>query len=198
MTTAVTRVVKGYVLSGILHLALELAEKNWKLAFTTGLGQKPRQLTVPAGEVGVVIRQVEVAKRRFRLPAEVRVVSCYEAGMEGFWLHRALVAAGLENLVVDSASIDVKRRRRRAKTDRLDAAALVQKLVRYQAGDRKVWSVVHVPPEQAEDLQNGFWLFFPVGSWFAAHDHVPEPWNHRINSNNSVVLRASVLLRASV
>jgi transposase len=60
----------------------------------------------------------------------------------------------LENVVIDSASIDVSRRRRRAKTDRLDAAALASKLVRYIAGDRKVWSVVHVPSEEAEDLRH--------------------------------------------
>jgi transposase len=109
---------------------------------------------VPARDLEAVKRQVDGAKRRFRLPENVRVVSCYEAGMEAFWLHRALVAAGLENVVIDSASIDVSRRRRRAKTDRLDAAALASKLVRYIAGDRKVWSVVHVPPEEAEDLRH--------------------------------------------
>lgn len=154
MSAAVTRMDEANVVNQVLHLALELSEKQWKLAFTTGLGQKPREVGMLAGDVAAVLRQIEGAKRRFRLPGDVRVVSCYEAGMEGFWLHRALVAVGIENLVVDSASIDVSRRRRRAKTDRLDAGALVQKLVRYVAGDRKVWSVVHVPSEEAEDLRH--------------------------------------------
>lgn len=154
MTTAVTRGLKGNAGCAILHLALELSEKTWRLAFTTGLGQKARQVKVRAGGVREVIGQVELARRHFRLAKDVRVVSCYEAGMEGFWVHRALEAEGLENHVVDSASIDVSRRRRRAKTDRLDATALVQKLVQYMAGDRKTWSVVRVPPEDAEDMRH--------------------------------------------
>jgi transposase len=154
MSTAVTRTSEVSEVAPVLHLALELSEKTWKLGFTTGLGQKARQRNVHCGDVSAVLREVEAARRRFQLPQGVRVVSCYEAGMEGFWLHRALVAHGLENHVVDSSSIDVKRRGRRAKTDRLDAAALVQKLVRYVAGDRKVWSVVRVPPPEAEDMRH--------------------------------------------
>jgi transposase len=95
--------------------------------------------------------EVEKAKRRFGLEGETRVVSCYEAGMDGFWVHRALLEGGIENVVVDSSSIDTKRRGRHAKTDRLDASALVTKLVEYGAGNQKIWSVVHVPPEEAED-----------------------------------------------
>lgn len=153
MTTAVTRGPKDSAGSAMLHVALELSEKTWRLAFTTGLGQKARQVKVRAGGVREVVGQVELAKRRFGLATDVRVVSCYEAGMEGFWVHRALEAEGLENHVVDSASIDVSRRRRRAKTDRLDAAALVQKLVQYMAGHKRTWSVVRVPPEDAEDMR---------------------------------------------
>lgn len=82
------------------------------------------------------------------------MVSCYEAGPEGFWLHRALRAQGIENHVVDSSSIDVKRGRKRAKTDKLDVGKLVVKLVQYVAGDEKVWSVVRVPPEAAEDVRH--------------------------------------------
>lgn len=154
MTTAVTRSEQAKDSGAIVHLALELSEKKWILAFTTGLGQKPRQVTIGASDLARLRREVEAAKRRFRLAGEVRVVSCYEAGLEGFWLHRALEQMELENVVVDSASIDVKRRRRRAKTDRLDASALVKKLVQYVAGDRKVWSVVRVPPPDAEDLRH--------------------------------------------
>lgn len=154
MQTTMTRRGENSVQDGIVHVAFELAEKRWRLACTTGLGQKPRQRSLAAGDLDGVEEEILRAKRRFGLAATARVVTCYEAGMEGFWLHRALAARGIENVVVDSASIDVKRNRRTAKTDRLDAAALVRKLVRYVSGDRGVWSVVRVPPEEAEDLRH--------------------------------------------
>jgi transposase len=79
------------------------------------------------------------------------MVSCYEAGRDGFWLHRYLLSCGIENVVVDSASIEVNRRKRRAKTDRIDVRKLMHKLLRYHGGEQLVWSVVNVPSEQAED-----------------------------------------------
>jgi transposase len=79
------------------------------------------------------------------------VRSCYEAGRDGFWLHRYLTSLGIENAVVDSSSIEVNRRLRRAKSDRLDARKLVSMLLRYHAGERDVWSVVRVPTVEAED-----------------------------------------------
>lgn len=152
--TTMTRDGKANAIVPVLHVAFELAEKSWKLAFTTGLGQKPRQRSVAGGDVEDVVREIARAKRRFGLAEECRVISCYEAGMEGFWLQRALEQRGIETLVVDSASIEVKRGRRTAKTDRLDAAALVMQLVRYLSGDKRVWSVVRVPPPEAEDLRH--------------------------------------------
>ena len=83
----------------------------------------------------------------------VRVVSCYEAGRDGFWLHRFLVAQGIENRVVDSSSIEVNRRQRRVKTDRMDVVKLLGLLLRYEAGERKAWSVVHVPTVPEEDAR---------------------------------------------
>ncbi len=154
MSPVMARATEGSGVCGVLYMALELSEEKWVLAFTVGLGQQPRKRTVPGGDVLGVMREIGSAKRRFRLSAEARVVSCYEAGLEGFWLHRALVAHGLENQVVDSASIDVKRGRKHAKTDRLDAGQLVKKLVQYESGDRKVWSVVRVPTPEAEDLRH--------------------------------------------
>ena len=151
MSTAVTRKAEGSRSEGVLHMALELSEKKWTVAFTTGLGQKPRIRQVRGRDLEMLAFEVAKAKRRFGLEAETRVVSCYESGMDGFWVHRALVEAGIENVVVDSSSIDTKRRGRHAKTDRLDASALVSKLVEYCAGNKKIWSVVHVPPEEAED-----------------------------------------------
>jgi transposase len=81
------------------------------------------------------------------------VISCYEAGRDGFWLDRALRANGIENLVVDSSSIEVPRRARRRKTDRLDLGKLMALLLRWADGERKAWSVVRVPSPEAEDVR---------------------------------------------
>lgn len=137
--------------SKTLYLSFELGWTEWKLAFTTGLGQKPRLKTIGAGDRRQLVVEIRRAKKRFDLAADARVVSCYEAGRDGFWLHRFLVAQGIENRVVDSSSIEVPRRRRRAKTDRLDATKLVMMLVRSELGDERVWSVVRVPTVDEED-----------------------------------------------
>lgn len=134
-----------------LHVAFELGWHEWKLAFTIGHGQAPRLRTIRARDVAALQREIAKAKARFRLPADATVVSCYEAGRDGFWLHRCLEAAGVRNVVVDSSSIEVNRRRRRAKSDRLDASKLVTMLLRYHAGEIKVWSVVRVPSVADED-----------------------------------------------
>ena len=94
---------------GVLYMALELSEKTWKLGFATGLGQEPRQRDIPARAVLVLEREIQAAKERFGLPPEAPVVSCYEAGRDGFWLHRCLLATGVENVVVESSSIEVDR-----------------------------------------------------------------------------------------
>ncbi|MGD2218549.1 MAG: IS110 family transposase [Gemmatimonadales bacterium] len=151
MITAATRTGE-YAASGeIVYLALELGEKTWKLGFTTGLGQKPRLRTVRARDRGALESEIGLAKKRFGLGDSARVVSCYESGREGFWLHRYLVAQGIENRVVDPSSIEVNRRARRVKTDRLDVGSLLRKLVRYWSGEKGVWSVVRVPTVEAED-----------------------------------------------
>jgi transposase len=134
----------------VLYLALELGSKTWKLAFTTGMGQKPRLRTIPARCRESLAAEIEAAKRRFDLPTGTPVLSCYEAGRDGFWIDRLLQSQGVTNLVVDSASIEVNRRKRRAKSDRLDAVKLVVMLVRWSNGER-VWSVVRVPSAEAED-----------------------------------------------
>lgn len=74
------------------------------------------------------------------------MVSCYEAGRNGFWLHRFLVAQGIENLVVDPASLEVSRRSRRAKSDRIDLRKLLTRLLRDHAGEPKVWSLSRSTP----------------------------------------------------
>jgi transposase len=83
-------------------------------------------------------REIADAKRWFGVNSETPVRSCYEAGRDGFWLHRYLTSVGIANVVVDSASIEVNRRARRAKSDRLDARKLVSMLLRYHAGERRV------------------------------------------------------------
>lgn len=135
----------------ILGMAFETGVSEWKIAFSTGLGQRPRHRTLPARDLVRLEREIAQAKSRFGLPAGTRVVSCYEAGRDGFWLHRALTLMGVENQIVDSSSIEVNRRQRRAKTDRLDAAKLVGMLFRWLWGDHKVWSVVRVPSPEEED-----------------------------------------------
>ena len=134
-----------------LYLAFELGEIEWKLGFTIGFGQSPRRRTIKAGDRVALEREIRLAKKRFGLPEGTKVLSCYEAGRDGFWLHRYLVSQVVENLVVDSASIEVNRRAKRAKTDRLDVKKLVTMLIRYDSGEQKVWNVVHVPSVEAED-----------------------------------------------
>ena|SRR5690349_4977626 len=140
--------------SAPLYLSFELGERDWKLAFTIGLGQRPRHRTIRAGQLGVLDQEIAEARRRFALAPEAPVRSCYEAGRDGFWLHRALLARGIANVVVDASSIEVNRRARRAKSDRLDNAKLNEMLVRYHAGEHRVWHVVRVPSEADEDRRH--------------------------------------------
>jgi transposase len=135
----------------VLYLALDLGASSWKLAFSVGLGQKPRIKTVTARSTLSLIFEIKAAKKRFGLPEDAPVVCCYEAGRDGFWLHRFLLDQGVSNQVVDSSSIEVNRRRRRAKSDSLDAVKLVEMLIRWHNGERKVWSTVHVPTVEQED-----------------------------------------------
>jgi transposase len=133
-----------------LYVAFELSAKQWKLAMTSGFGAEPWVRTVASGDWAAVERVVGQGRTRFQLPADAALVSCYEAGRDGFWIHRALTQRGVTNCVVDSASIEVNRRARRAKTDRIDAVKLVRMLVRCCSGEQEVWQVVHVPPVAEE------------------------------------------------
>jgi transposase len=151
MTTAATPNSTVSLPQLALSMAFELGVSEWKMAFSTGPGQSPRYRSVAARDLEGLRREIERSKVRFGLPADAPVFSCYEAGRDGFWLHRALEAMGVENLVVDSSSIEVNRRQRRAKTDRLDAGKLVGMLFRWLWGDRKVWRVVRVPSVEEED-----------------------------------------------
>lgn len=146
----VTRTLSGSVSEPTLYVAFELGKKEWKLAMTSGFGVKPLLRTVAAGDLGAVERVIRATGQRVGLPPTARVISCYEAGRDGFWIHRALEQRGIANRVVDSASIEVNRRARRTKTDRLDATKLVLMLVRVCAGDHDAWAEVHIPTVEAE------------------------------------------------
>jgi transposase len=132
-------------------MAFELGQKEWKLGFTIGFGQKPRLRTIQARDLNALQDEIQAAKKRFGLPEDTLVLSCYEAGREGFWLHRYLEENEIENLIVDSSSIEVNRKAKRAKTDRLDARKLLRMLMRYDHGEERVWSIVNVPSVEAED-----------------------------------------------
>jgi len=136
----------------VLYMALELSSKTWRLAFSTGETDKVRHRQVNAGEVGSVLLEIAEAKKRLKVSATTPVKSCYEAGRDGFWIHRWLESEGIENVVVDPSSIEVQRRGRHVKTDRLDAKRLVEMLKRWarHPGDR-VWRVLRVPSEAVED-----------------------------------------------
>ena len=134
-----------------LYVAFELGNTEWKLAMTPTLEHTPRLCTIGARDRKALTSELARAKKHFQLPATTPVQSCYEAGRDGFWLHRYLESGGVQNSIVDSSSIEVNRRRRRTKTDRLDARKLVTMLLRAAAGEQHVWSVVRVPTVLDED-----------------------------------------------
>ena len=152
--TTTTRIGESTAAPACLLIAFELSQRTWKLGFTVGLGQAPRIRQMGAGAVERLAEEIVKAKTKLGLPANAPVVSCFEAGRDGFWLHRYLVAHGITNYVVDSSSIEVNRRARRAKTDRLDLGGLLSSLVRYVQGDRRVWHVVRVPSVSEEDARH--------------------------------------------
>lgn len=133
-----------------LYMSLELGDRLWKLTFGNG-AHGPSRCTVHAGDLGMVLERISKARQRFGLPADAGVHSCYEAGRDGWWLHRALRAQGVNNIVVDSSSIEVNRRARRPKTDRLDGDKLLSMLMRWHSGETRVWSVVREPTVEQED-----------------------------------------------
>jgi transposase len=137
--------------SQVLYLAFELGVDEWKLGFSTDLGTKPRVRVMPARDLKRLAGEIAAAKQWFGMSATAAVRSCYEAGRDGFWLHRHLTSIGIDNRVVDSSSIEVNRRQRRAKSDRLDVRKLLTMLVRYHVGETNVWSIVRVPTVEEED-----------------------------------------------
>lgn len=140
--------------AAVLYVALELASREWLLTMSSDPEAKRHRVRVRAGDREGLQRALAQAKGRVGLAADARVRSCYEAGRDGFWPARLLATLGVENLVVDSSSIEVPRRARRAKTDRLDGEKLLRMLLRFWGGERQVWSVVRVPTPAAEDARH--------------------------------------------
>jgi transposase len=134
-------------------MALDLGWTDWTVGFTVGLGQAPRQVSVRARDLEGLLAQIAQAKRRFGLAADVAVHCVYEAGRDGFWLHRFLQTHGIQNIVVDAASIEVNRRYRRSKTDKLDVQKLLSMLIRFVLGETRLWKVVRVPSIEDEGLR---------------------------------------------
>ena len=114
-----------------LVMAIELGRREWKVGFTTQRGHRIRRRTLRADAWERVPEEIAAAKKRLGLPVDAPVTSCYEAGRDGFWIHRYLTNVGVESLVVDSSSIEVDRRARRAKTDTIDLTKLLSMLRRH-------------------------------------------------------------------
>ena len=136
---------------GELYMSFELGDKSWKLTARDGL-RSPSRYNVEAGDTAAVTQCIGKARERCKLEPQTRVHSCYEAGRDGWWLHRWLLEQGIDNIVVDSSSIEVSRHARRAKTDRLDGDKLLTMLLRHHRGER-VWSVLYEPTPEDEDAR---------------------------------------------
>src|SRR5947207_14712754 len=139
---------------GAIFASLELSRSNWLItSLSPGKGEKMSKHSVTAGDVAGLMKQFADLRRK----AEVRtgesypIITIQEAGLDGFWLHRVLQQNGIESHVVDPASIATPRRRRRAKTDRLDGETLLRALLAYKRGEPRVCAMVVAPSPEEED-----------------------------------------------
>jgi len=137
---------------GDLYVSFELGDKKWELSIGDGGQHGISRNSVAAGDTTAVAACIVKAGVRFKTASGARVHTCYEAGRDGWWLHRFLTELGVDNIVVDASSIEVNRRARRAKTDRLDADKLLTMLMRHHRGER-VWSVLREPSADDEDAR---------------------------------------------
>jgi len=145
----------GAEISAVVFVAIEMSRSRWDIVVRTPVSDKLSRYCLMAGDGAALVAFVEEIEGRVarRLGQAVRVVSCYEAGYDGFWLDRLLREHGIENQVVDPSSIEVNRRARRAKTDRLDAEGLLRVLMRWWHGDKQACHMVHVPSIAEEDAK---------------------------------------------
>jgi transposase len=135
-----------------LYMSFELADTHWKLTF----GDRrlsPGRYTIAAAGKSAFLRCVAKARARFALAPSAPLYTCDEAGRDGWWLHHWLLEQGIRNIVVDASSIEVSRRRRRAKSDRIDGDKLLELLMRYYDGQSKVWAVLREPTPEQEDAR---------------------------------------------
>jgi transposase len=135
-----------------IYVAFELSKAKWKLGVIIPGSQKMSRYTIAGGDREALAARLAAARAKAeRSGKPVRIVSCYEAGLDGHWLHRWLTEHGVVNHEIDPASIAVSRRARRAKTDRIDLEQMMGALLAYLRGEPRALSVVHVPSEAEED-----------------------------------------------
>ena len=136
-------------------IAIELSKASWVVGVQTPLSNKTSQYRLTAGDWKSLLKLIERIRQQVgrELGRAVEVISCYEAGYDGFWLHRRLEAHGVRNYVLDPASLLVNRRARRAKTDRIDVERMLRALGRYLRGEPDACSVVRVPSVEQEDAR---------------------------------------------
>jgi transposase len=144
--------MKGYEDNTVLYMAMELSNSKWQLGF--GNGSKLRRKSIDARDRQRLLEEVVLAKSKLKLPADARVVCCFEAGRDGHWIYRWLKSEGFEVKEIDSSSIETARGRKHVKTDRVDVEKLLDLLIRhYCLGLRKAFRVVRVPGVPAEAAQ---------------------------------------------
>ena len=139
---------------GAIFASLELSRSMWLItSLSPGGGEKMSKHSVPSGDItGLLMRLSQLReKARGRTGRSFPIIVIQEAGLDGFWIHRVLESEGIESHIVDAASIEVSRRRRRAKTDRIDGEALVRALLAYKRGEPRVCAMVRVPTPEEED-----------------------------------------------
>lgn len=137
-----------------IFVSLELSRSKWLVtSLSPGSGEKISRHLVEAGNLAGLLERLATlrAKARRRTGRDYSIVTIYEAGLDGFWVHRALVSEGIESHVVDAASIATSRRKRRVKTDRVDGETLVRTLMAYKRGEPRVCAMVRVPTPEEED-----------------------------------------------
>lgn len=137
-----------------IFVSLELSRSTWLItSLSPGGGEKMSKHSVRGGDVAGLLQRFSELQQRAerRTGRRVPIVVIQEAGLDGFWIHRMLEAEGIESHVVDAASIATSRRRRRAKTDRIDGEALVRALLAYKRGEPRVCAMVRIPTPEEED-----------------------------------------------
>jgi len=135
-----------------VHMAFELSKANWKIGVLLPGSPKLSRFTVKGGDVTTLSgRLASLRAKAERCGKPVRILSCYEAGLDGHWLHRWLTDQGVTSYIVDPSSIEVSRRGRRAKTDRIDLEKLMRAFLAYLRGEPRVCSMLHVPSPEDED-----------------------------------------------